>query len=92
MNTEAVPLSRRSAVLHTVLGLLALVALTLSQLPRFAPYAQLIAGACALLGLGSIAAAKAYLPPRVRSIVENFSPTPVEPIVSGMSSAVEVKS
>ena len=92
MNDVTAPLSRRSAALHTVLGLLALAALTVSQLPRFAPYAQLIAGACALLGLGSIATAKAYLPPRVRAIVENFSPTPVEPIISGMSSTVEVKS
>jgi hypothetical protein len=30
-----------------------------------------------LLGLGTVAAAKAYLPPRVRAIVEDYSPTPV---------------
>jgi hypothetical protein len=70
-------LSQRSAIVHTVLGILALLALTASRLPRFAAYGDLITGACALLGLGTVAAAKAYLPPRVRAIVEDYSPTPV---------------
>lgn len=74
-------LSQRSKVVHTVLGILALAALTITRLPAFARYADLIAGACGLLGVGSIAAAKAYMTPRVRAIVENFSPTPVAPPV-----------
>ena len=75
-------LSQRSAIVHTVLGILALLALTATRLPRFAPYADLITGACALLGLGTVAAAKAYMTPRVRAIIAAWSPTPVEPLVS----------
>ena len=74
MSTE--PLSKRSAVLHTMLGALALVALYASHLQKLAPYANIITGVCALLGVGSVAAARAYLPPRVLAILESFSPTP----------------
>jgi len=76
------PLSHRSAVIHTVLGVLALVALYAAHLPKLAPYADLIAGLCGVLGVGSVAAARAYLPPRVRAILDEVSPTPATEVKS----------
>lgn len=73
---SALPITTRSAVVHTVLGVLALLALAATSMPRLAPYADLIRLACAAFGLGSVAAAKQYLPPRVRVILDDFSPTP----------------
>lgn len=70
-------LAQRNAWVHTVLGLVALVALFASTMPRFAAYQQIIVGICAVLGYGSIASAKAHLPPRVRAILDSFSPAPV---------------
>lgn len=71
------PLSRRSAALHIALGVLALAALWLPNVvPQLAPYAPLLKGICTALGITSVAAARAYFPPRVLAILDSFSPTP----------------
>jgi hypothetical protein len=61
---------------HYVLGFTALIALYASGMPRFAQYADVIRATCAIFGLGTVAACKAFLGLRVWSILQSFSPTP----------------
>jgi hypothetical protein len=71
------PVLKTSQWPHVALGLLALAALVASGMPRFAQYAQEIRGACALLGLGTFAACRAYLGERIWGIVQRWSPDPI---------------
>ena len=64
---------------HYLLGFVALALLLAARVPRFASYADLITVACGVFGLGTFAACKVFLGPRVWSIVESFSPTPIVP-------------
>ena len=81
-------LAQRSALVHQILAVVAFLALLASTVPALAAYQHVIITVCALLGFGTFAACKAYMTPRVRAIVEQWSPTPVEPIVSGMAAVV----
>ena len=85
-------LAQRSALVHQILAVVAFLALLASTVPALAHYQHVIITVCALLGFGTFSACKSYMTPRVRAIVEQWSPTPVEPIVSGMVAADEVRS
>lgn len=90
--STAVPISRKNAALHIALGVFGLLALWLPKfLPQLAPYSVQLDGIATALGVGSIAAARAYLPPRVRAILETFAPTPVLPQPAGTTVLGQVK-
>lgn len=74
------PITKRSQLIHLVLGTIAFGLLYTSRLPRFAQYADTISLICGVFGLGTIAAARAYLGERIAAILEDYSPAP--PVVT----------
>lgn len=78
--TNPVPLSKRSAIFHIGLGLIALACLYGSRLAYFAKYSDLMFHISALIGTGAVVAARVFLGPRICGLLEMISPTPAIPV------------
>jgi len=71
------PHFRRSQLLHLLFTALTLAFLVATQIPRFAPYALALAGACGVSIVTAVGFARAFLGPRICAILDAVSPTPV---------------
>lgn len=78
--TNPVPLSKRSAIFHIGLGLIALACMYGSRLAYFAKYSDLMFHISALIGTGAVVAARVFLGPRICGLLEMISPTPAIPV------------